>query len=256
MNTAPGFQHQNPQQPNSHLLRSKLLPGMIVTVVAAVVALIAAALPFIQASYAGQSESESFFGIAFNGGRTFAGVLYIVAVLFLFLGTLTSYLKPTVGQMNRAGLTSIGGGVIGIVTVLLTMFVFNTEDGETLSEQLSMLSSFGADAGWGFGVWLLLIAFIAGTVGGVLFYINARPFENVLREEQMRLTQNAPYPGQPGQAPGQAAPQQGQYPAQGQQNHPQAQQNQPGFGDPQSGQGGQSSQDQGGWQPNQPPQNQ
>ncbi|WP_054952283.1 hypothetical protein [Flaviflexus massiliensis] len=245
---------------------------MIITCAAAVLVLIGCALPFIQASAYGQSETQSLFSSAFGGGgQTLAGILIIVSILLLFLGPVSAYFKPTVGQMARAGIISIVGGVVGIINILLMMFVYQTSDGNSISEEMGMLKDYGLDAGYGIGLWITIIAYIIGLVGGVLFFMNARPFEAALKQEQMQATQNAPYPGQQGQpgnyaqqplhgqpAPGQFQAQPGQYQNPSQQQAPGHFQGQPGHQFPnqratgQSGVSGQTPHESG-WQNNQQP---
>lgn len=194
MNQTSGYgHHQN--YAHSQVLKKTLLPGVIVSSVAALVAIIGAALPFVSA-FSGEL-SDSIFTLAFSGGRTFAGVLFIVAVIFVFAPTLGAYFKPTAGQTKRAGFTSIGGGVLGVVTVLLMMFVFEQEGGGTLSESVNEYQALGIDAGFGIGAYLTIAAFIIGSVGGVLFLLKAGPVEHALHAEMAAAMQQAPMGGQP-----------------------------------------------------------
>lgn len=265
MTTGPGYGHQQNYNPPVSQLKSKLLPGMIVACAAALLAIIGCALPFVQASAYGQSESQSIFGAAFGGGRTIAGVLLIVAVVLLVAGVLGAYFKPTAGQVKRAGILAIVGGAIGVIAVILMMFVFEEEGtGQSVSANLQELNDRGVDAGWGIGMWLTIAAFIIGAVGGVLFTINAGPVERALKAEMDQAMQQPPYQGQQfgapqeqqrygqpqqygapqGQPPfgaphGQSpygAPQQPGQPGYGQPPHSAPQQpGQPGYGQPQYG---------------------
>lgn len=220
MNQSPGYGHHQNYPAHSDALKKKLMPGVIVASVSALVAVIGAALPFISASDGRITETESIFSLAFSDGRTIAGVLFVVGVILLFAPLLGAYFKPTAGQTKRAGFTSIAGGVVGIITILLMMFVFEQEGGGTISETISDLQDWGVDAGFGIGVYLTAAAFIAGIVGGVLFLLKAGPVDHALQAEQAAAMQQAPM-GQPYQQGGQAPYQQGGPAAPYQQGEPQ-----------------------------------
>ena len=220
MNQSPGYGHHQNYPAHSDALKKKLMPGVIVASVSALVAVIGAALPFISASDGRVTETESIFSLAFSDGRTIAGVLFVVGVILLFAPLLGAYFKPTAGQTKRAGFTSIAGGVVGIITILLMMFVFEQEGGGTISETISDLQDWGVDAGFSIGVYLTAAAFIAGIVGGVLFLLKAGPVDHALQAEQAAAMQQAPM-GQPYQQGGQAPYQQGGPAAPYQQGEPQ-----------------------------------
>ena len=235
MNQTPGYGHHQNYPAHSDALKKKLMPGVIVASVAALVAVIGAALPFISASDGRITETESIFSLAFSDGRTIAGVLFVVGVILLFAPLLGAYFKPAAVQTKRAGFTSIAGGVVGIITILLMMFVFEQEGGGTISETISDLQDWGVDAGFGIGVYLTAAAFIAGIVGGVLFLLKAGPVDHALQAEQAAAMQQAPM-GQSYQQGGQAPYQQGGQ-APYQQGGPAApyQQGEPQQGAPQDG---------------------
>lgn len=284
MNTAPGFNpYQNQYQPSIQQLRTKLLPGMITAGAAALLAIIGAALPAIQAEYMGQGDSFSTFGMAFDEALgaigTLVGILLILSILVFGLAPVIAYFKPTAGWATWAGIASIAGATVGLLCVILLIFVLKDNTGMTASSTISAINEYQPGvASFGIGLWLTLIALVAGIVGGVLFFVSARPFDYALRAMKFGGVPNALYQGQPGQfqaqqgqfqgqrgqfqqgqpgqypgqagqfggqqiQPGQHTPQQGQYQA-----HPGQQSFQPG----QQAQGGQQGQYPGQGQQNQP----
>lgn len=182
---------------SSRELKRTLLPGIIIATIGTVIAIVGCALAFISASTGLATETETIFGMTFSGGRTVAGMLLILAFVLVFLPLIGNYAKPTPGVTKRAGLGSIIGAVVGIVTVLLIMYVFPQQSGESVAETLNQLRSMGIDAGYSVGAYVTIAGFVIGGIGGLLFFLKAGPFDRAMLTEQAAAVQNAPMvPGQ------------------------------------------------------------
>lgn len=93
--------------------------------------------------------------------------------------------------------------------------MLSDETGTSVSTSISQSNSqMPGVASWGVGTWFTIIAFIAGIVDGVLFFMNSRPFDSALRGFQQQAGYNAFGPSAQYRQPGPYSAQQSMYPAQ------------------------------------------
>lgn len=99
---------------------------MITAGAAALLAIIGAALPAIQAEYMGQGDPFSTFGMAFDDALgtmgTLVGILLILSILVFGLAPVIAYFKLTTGWATWAGIASIAGATVGLLCVISADF--------------------------------------------------------------------------------------------------------------------------------------
>lgn len=216
MNAPPGFNaHQQPQPPAIYQLRGKLLPGVITAGIAGILAFMGTALPFVDFTFV----TVSTFGMAFDGSfgflATLVGIMLIPTIVIMGAAPLVAFLKPTPGWTVRAGIAAIVAGGLGLLFMIVLMFVVTDETGTSVSSSISYSNSqMPGVASWGVGTWFTIIAFIAGIVGGVLFFMNSRPFDSALRDFEQQAGYIAFGPHAQYQQPGPYSAKQSMYPAQ------------------------------------------